>query len=100
MCNINNYDLELVVNRLQDAIDVCRNVDSNITDDINDYDHSYPYATGYSRSAMEGAIETLMNDTKLWNKCRLAALKKSSNYSWEAVVSKIDKNYQSISDLK
>tara|TARA_B100001094_G_scaffold330231_1_gene394948 strand:+ start:1461 stop:1685 length:225 start_codon:yes stop_codon:yes gene_type:complete len=60
MCNINNYDLELVVNRLQDAIDVCRNVDSNITDDINDYDHSYPYATGYSRSAMEGAIETLM----------------------------------------
>lgn len=49
---------------------------------------------------LSNAIETLMNDTKLWNKCRLAALKKSSNYSWEAVVSKIDENYQSIRDLK
>tara|TARA_B100001287_G_scaffold276063_1_gene285598 strand:+ start:1703 stop:1927 length:225 start_codon:yes stop_codon:yes gene_type:complete len=60
MYDISNYDLELVVNRLQDAIDVCRNVDSNIANDINDYDRSYPYATGYSRSAMEGAVEILM----------------------------------------
>tara|TARA_B100000900_G_C20332444_1_gene614758 strand:+ start:77 stop:301 length:225 start_codon:yes stop_codon:yes gene_type:complete len=60
MCNISNYDLELVINRLEDAIKVCRNVDSYVPDDTDEYDRSYPYAAGYSRATMENAVETLM----------------------------------------
>ena len=52
--------LEFVIDRLNSAIKVCNNVDSA----SGNYEQEYPYATGYSRSAMEGAIEEL---TKLLN---------------------------------
>jgi hypothetical protein len=38
-------------------IDVLKRVNSLSEDDV----HSYPYATGYSRSAMQYAIEDLNN---------------------------------------
>jgi hypothetical protein len=47
--------LESIVERLYDAVNVCYNVDSR----SDDNEQSYPYATGYSRSAMIGAAEDL-----------------------------------------
>ena len=49
--------LKRVINDLQNAVQVCYDVDSLSEDDV----HSYPYATGYSRSAMQYAIEDLNN---------------------------------------
>ena len=47
--------LEFVIERLNSAIEVCNNVD-NMSDN---YEWEYPFATGYSRSAMEGAVDEL-----------------------------------------
>ena len=41
--------LETLIEHLADAINVCYNVDSR----SDDSEKSYPYATGYSRSAMQ-----------------------------------------------
>ena len=41
--------LETLIEHLADAINVCYNVDSR----SEDSEKSYPYATGYSRSAMQ-----------------------------------------------
>ena len=47
--------LQRIIKDLQNAVQVCYDVDSLSEDDV----HSYPYATGYSRSAMTYAIEDL-----------------------------------------
>ena len=52
-------DLKRIIRSLNDAIDVCYNaksIDNNVPDTYNE---SYPYATGYSRSAMQSAVESL-----------------------------------------
>lgn len=47
--------LNFVIERLNSAIEICNNVDSM----SDSYEQEYPYATGYSRSAMEGAVDEL-----------------------------------------
>ena len=49
-----NIDTQLLSlsERLQDAVKVCYTAPEN-------EDQGYPYATGYSRSAMQGVIEDL-----------------------------------------
>jgi len=47
--------LETLIEGLQDALNVCYNVDS--TD--NNCERSYPFATGYSRGTMECLIKDL-----------------------------------------
>ena len=52
-------DLKRIIGSLNDAIDVCYNaksIDNNVPDTYNE---SYPFATGYSRSAMQSAVESL-----------------------------------------
>jgi hypothetical protein len=49
--------LETLIEGLEIAINVCYNVDSN----NEDTEKSYPYATGYSRSAMLRIQEQLKN---------------------------------------
>ncbi len=47
--------LETIIGGLESAINVCYNVDSN----DGDCEKSYPYAVGYSRSAMKMIQEQL-----------------------------------------
>ncbi len=47
--------LETIIEGLESAINVCYNVDSN----DEDCEKSYPYAVGYSRSAMKMIQEQL-----------------------------------------
>ena len=42
-----------VIQRLEDAVDICH------TAPEDPKNQGYPYATGYSRAAMQGVIETL-----------------------------------------
>jgi|TARA_B100000131_G_C17984057_1_gene559837 hypothetical protein len=49
------YVLERLIKSLEDAVNVCYDVD-NTSDDM---DRSYPFATGYSRQAMKEALEEL-----------------------------------------
>ena len=60
MYNLNNYEIETIVDGLQDAIRVCYDVDST----SNDNERSYPYATGYSREAMKTAVNSLIEIMK------------------------------------
>ena len=53
MCKLTNSELGTIIQRLQEAIDVC------YTAPENPKDQGYPYATGFARSAMQGAIEDL-----------------------------------------
>jgi len=54
MCQqISNQDIENMIERLQDAINVC------YTAPENPREQGYPFATGYSRSAMQTAVENL-----------------------------------------
>ena len=53
MNKISNFDIETIIEGLQDAINVCH------TAPENPREQGYPYATGYSRSAMQTAIENL-----------------------------------------
>ena len=55
MTNIKQSDIETIIDGLEDAINVCCKVDSS----SDDCERSYPYATGYSRSAMRTAIKNL-----------------------------------------
>ena len=55
MINIKQSDIETIIDGLEDAINVCYKVDSS----SDDCERSYPYATGYSRSAMQTAIKNL-----------------------------------------
>ncbi len=54
--------LETLIEGLDDAIKVCYNVDSKSTKSKRS-ELSYPYATGYSRSAMLQIQEQLKNLT-------------------------------------
>ena len=49
--------LETLIESLADAINVCDNADSR----SEDSEKSYPYATGYSRSAMLSIQDQLKN---------------------------------------
>ena len=44
-----------VIDNLTNAVNVCYEVDNT----SDDYDKSYPFATGYSKSAMNTAIDDL-----------------------------------------
>ena len=52
---IDEYTLDILITSLKESIEVCQSVDSA----SDGYENSYPYATGYSRSCMQGAVETL-----------------------------------------
>ena len=47
--------IEAMIDELQDAVTICYDVDNS----SEDHERSYPYAAGYSRSAMQSAIRTL-----------------------------------------
>ena len=55
MCemNVTKDELNLIIERLEDAINVC------YTAPDNPKEEGYPYATGFARSAMQGAVEDL-----------------------------------------
>jgi len=55
MCEANatKMELDLIINRLEDAINVCHTAPKNLRDE------GYPYATGFARSAMQGAVKDL-----------------------------------------
>jgi len=46
-----------VIDSLTKAVNVCYAVDNSTDDD--DYEKTYPFATGYSKSAMNSAIDDL-----------------------------------------
>jgi len=50
--------LQRVIKELERAVNVCYDVDSSQDED---YEKSYPFATGYSRAAMQYAIIDLQN---------------------------------------
>jgi len=50
--------LKRLISNLQDAVNVCYNVDSSESDN---YEKTYPFATGYSRAAMNSVILDLNN---------------------------------------
>ena len=50
--------LKRVIRALEDAVGVCYNVDPS---EDADHEKTYPFATGYSRSAMTSAIMDLNN---------------------------------------
>ena len=50
--------LKRLISNLQDAVNVCYNVDSSESDN---HEKTYPFATGYSRAAMNSVIEDLNN---------------------------------------
>ena len=54
MCemNVTKLELDLIIGRLEDAIKVCYTAPDN-------KDEGWPYATGFARSAMQGAVEDL-----------------------------------------
>jgi hypothetical protein len=51
--NVTKDELNLIIGRLEDAINVC------YTAPENPKDEGWPYATGFARSAMQGAVEDL-----------------------------------------
>lgn len=50
--------LKRIIRDLENAVQVCQGVDNKENDD---YEKTYPFATGYSRSAMTSAIMDLNN---------------------------------------
>ena len=55
MCDLKmtKEELNVIIKRLEDAIQVC------YTAPENPKDEGYPYATGFARSAMQGAVQDL-----------------------------------------
>jgi len=55
MCdmNVTKEEVNNIIKRLEDAIQVC------YTAPENPRDEGYPYATGFARSAMQGAVQDL-----------------------------------------
>ena len=55
MCemNVTKQELDLIIGRLEDAINVCYSAPENPKEE------GWPYATGFARSAMQGAVEDL-----------------------------------------
>lgn len=56
--NVSVDTLKRLIRNLEDAVQVCHGVDNTESDD---YEKTYPFATGYSRSAMTSAIMDLNN---------------------------------------
>jgi hypothetical protein len=56
--NVSLDTLKRVIRNLEDAVKVCHGVDSSEDADL---EKTYPFATGYSRSAMTSAIMDLNN---------------------------------------
>ena len=54
--NVSIDTLKRIISNLESAVNVCYNVDSA---DNEDYEKSYPFATGYSRAAMQSVIQDL-----------------------------------------
>ena len=52
-------DLKRIIRSLNDAIDVCCNAKSIDNNQPDTYNESYPFATGYSKSAMRETQEDL-----------------------------------------
>ena len=54
MCemNVTKEELNVIIGRLEDAIKVCYTAPDK-------KDEGWPYATGFARSAMQGAVEDL-----------------------------------------
>ena len=52
---ISNEDLQQMIDRLTDAVKICYDADSF----SEDHEKSYPFACGYSRSAMQATMEKL-----------------------------------------
>ena len=52
-------DINRIIKSLNDAIDICYNAKSVDNNQPDNYNESYPFATGYSRSAMQSAVESL-----------------------------------------
>jgi len=54
-----NYQIDdrliQIIDNLTHAVNVCYAVDES----LDDYEKTYPFATGYSKSAMDGAIDDL-----------------------------------------
>ena len=50
--------LKRIISDLESAVQVCHGVDNT---ESGDYEKTYPFATGYSRSAMSSAIMDLNN---------------------------------------
>ena len=50
--------LKRLISNLQDAVNVCYNLDSSESDN---HEKTYPFATGYSRAAMQNVIFDLNN---------------------------------------
>ena len=55
MCemNVTKDELNVIIGRLEDAIQVCHTAPENPKEE------GWPYATGFARSAMQGAVEDL-----------------------------------------
>jgi len=51
--NVSVDTLKRLIRDLESAVSVCHNVDSS---ESTNYEKTYPFATGYSRSAMTSAI--------------------------------------------
>ena len=58
---ISNHEIETIIDGLTDAINICYRADGS----SDDHERSYPFAAGYSRAAMQTAVENL---TKLMQK--------------------------------
>ena len=52
-------DINRIIKSLNDAIDICNNAKSVDNNQPDTYNESYPYATGYSKSAMRQTQEDL-----------------------------------------
>ena len=52
-------DINRIIRSLNDAIDICYSAKSVDNNQPDTYNESYPFATGYSRSAMQSAVESL-----------------------------------------
>ena len=52
-------DINRIIRSLNDAIDICYNAKSVDNNQPDTYNESYPFATGYSRSAMQSAVKSL-----------------------------------------
>ena len=55
MCELNatKEQVENIIKRLEDAVNVC------YTAPENHEEEGYPYATGFARAAMQGAVQDL-----------------------------------------
>lgn len=55
MCELNatKDQVNAIIRRLEDAVNVCYSAPDNPKDE------GYPYATGFARAAMQGAVQDL-----------------------------------------